>query len=491
MMVFQRFFKVERRLQTARTHYAIAGVLTLLCVPMSAGAGEGYDPFDTATQHPRAANEYWEGQARTLPCPGKDFVPDPLPLLAAVDLALCNNPRTRESWATAKASAAFTGVARSAYFPELDAVGTVERNRSRTEGVTTTTDDVTGLVTFDYLLFDFGGRAAALDEARQSLLAADWSHNATLQAIVLDAVRAFYLYFATQENVLAAQAAEQASLQSLQAAQARKSAGTSTRADVLQAQTAYAQARLTRTDAEGQAANARGTLASTLGLPADRPLTIVPPADLDASRLGAQALERLMETARTTRPDLLAAKSRVRAAESEVGVQESAHWPSVDLFASTRQNQLNRGVDPDAGEIGISLNLPLFTGFRTTYRVAEARGRLEEQVARRDRLENEISLDVWGSYQDLRTQEQALATTTELVASASESYEVALGRYKAGVGTVIDLLNAQSALADANAQRIAARYRWNAAKANLARAIGILEPSKLAGSETTGSDRKP
>ena len=59
---------------------------------------------------------------------------------------------------------------------------------------------------------------------------------------------------------------------------------------------------------------------------------------------------------------------------------------------------------------------------------------------------------------------------------------MALGRYKAGVGTVIDLLNAQSALADANAQRIAARYRWNAAKANLARAIGILEPARLAGS---------
>ena len=67
-------------------------------------------------------------------------------------------------------------------------------------------------------------------------------------------------------------------------------------------------------------------------------------------------------------------------------------------------------------------------------------------------------------------------TATELLASAQESYNVALARYRAGVGSITDLLNAQSALASAQLQVIQARFRWNLAKATLAKAIGLLEP---------------
>jgi outer membrane protein TolC len=102
------------------------------------------------------------------------------------------------------------------------------------------------------------------------------------------------------------------------------------------------------------------------------------------------------------------------------------------------------------------------------------------QTATRDRLATEVSLDVWRAYQDLQTQGQSLATTEELVASAQESYNAALARYKAGVGTIIDLLNAQSALASAQLQRIRARYQWNLAKVTLARAIGVLDPALIA-----------
>jgi outer membrane protein TolC len=98
-------------------------------------------------------------------------------------------------------------------------------------------------------------------------------------------------------------------------------------------------------------------------------------------------------------------------------------------------------------------------------------------------------LDVWRAYQDLRTQDQSLATATELTASAQESYDVALARYKAGVGTITDLLNAQSALANALLQKIQARYRWNVAKVTLARAIGVLEPNLVA--EHTPSQSSP
>jgi outer membrane protein TolC len=66
-------------------------------------------------------------------------------------------------------------------------------------------------------------------------------------------------------------------------------------------------------------------------------------------------------------------------------------------------------------------------------------------------------------------------TADDLIASAEQSNEVALGRYKAGVGSVLDLLSAQSALADARAQHVLARFEWSTSLAQLAHDAGILD----------------
>jgi outer membrane protein TolC len=125
--------------------------------------------------------------------------------------------------------------------------------------------------------------------------------------------------------------------------------------------------------------------------------------------------------------------------------------------------------------VGLSVNIPIFLGYQPTYRIRAAREQVEVQAATRDRLRNDVSLEVWQSYQTVRTQRESFAASTDLVTSATESWELALGRYRAGAGSVTDLLNAQSALAQARTQRIQARYRWNVAKVTLAKAIGTLD----------------
>ena len=192
--------------------------------------------------------------------------------------------------------------------------------------------------------------------------------------------------------------------------------------------------------------------------------------------MGERAVSELIDVARARRPDLAAAEAQVRAAESNVRVQQSFGKPTLSLFGQLGATQSIPGSDPRSGAIGLQINIPLFTGFQNSYQTLQARGQLELQQATRDRLATDVTLDVWRAYQDLRTQQQALATASELLASAQESYNVALARYRAGVGTITDLLNAQSALASAQLQVIQARYRWNLAKATLAKAIGVLEP---------------
>ena len=127
----------------------------------------------------------------------------------------------------------------------------------------------------------------------------------------------------------------------------------------------------------------------------------------------------------------------------------------------------------------MTLNVPIFSGFETTYRVRSAAAQADVKAAQRDRIRSQVALDVWRAYQSLNTATQSLKTTADLVASAEQSERVALGRYKAGVGTVLELLVAQSALANARLQRIQAALDWHVYRATLAQAMGALDYTLL------------
>jgi len=460
-----------------------AAAAVLLCLALSAAPVGAEDPFRTSGLRPGKASSFWQGPGGPDPCPDLAAPPDPLRLLDSIDLALCHNPRTRQSWATAKVSAAEVGVARSSFLPQASATAGAQRIEQRNTLYPYGQTQLYGTLSLSYLLFDFGGRDAQLEQARETLLASDWTHNATLQQVMLDAVHFHYQLYAAREAVDAAVASEKAALTSLEAARARQKAGTGTRADVLQAQTAYSQAQLNRTQAEGTAASAQGQLANALGTQIDRDVHIVAPPDLEAKQVIEQSVSDLLAVARERRPDLAAAEAQVRAAQSNIRVQEATGKPSISLFGNLSATQNDPGVDPRTGAIGLQVSIPLFTGYRVPYQIQVAREQLEVQQATRDQLRNDVALQVWQAYQDLRTQGQSLATATDLVRSAQESYDAALARFKAGVGNITDLLNAQSALASASVQRIQARYLWNVAKASLARAIGVLDPTLVARQE--------
>jgi len=121
----------------------------------------------------------------------------------------------------------------------------------------------------------------------------------------------------------------------------------------------------------------------------------------------------------------------------------------------------------------------LFTGFNRTYQIESAKAQLDVQRANLDQLDQSVSLDVWRAYQLLNTARVSFDSSEELLASAKQSERVAMGRYKAGVGTIIDLLNAQASHANARLQLIQAQYTWLTQKAQLAKALGRLDFSSI------------
>src|SRR5207245_9579426 len=123
-------------------------------------------------------------------------------------------------------------------------------------------------LTGSWLLFDFGGRSGSIGEAHAALLAADWTHNATLQNVVLAVEQAYFDYLGTKALLAAQQTTLAEAQNNLESAEQRHQVGLATIADELQARTALSQARLSLQAIEGQLQTTRGALALSMGLPA-------------------------------------------------------------------------------------------------------------------------------------------------------------------------------------------------------------------------------
>ncbi|OFZ66640.1 MAG: hypothetical protein A2V79_08075 [Betaproteobacteria bacterium RBG_16_56_24] len=492
-------------------HRHIIYTLLGLCCG-SAMAGEGLDPFDTGAMLPPRPALRAEGTAGD-PC--ADSMPNgTLNLLDVVNRALCNNPQTREVWANSRAQAAQVGVSKAGYLPSvsLDASG----NRTKT-GTAPSVDQRSVGVTLSYLLYDFGSRAANLENSRQLLAAASATQDSTVQVIFLAAVQAFYQAQAANAALDASIESERAAKESFAAAEARYNAGSSTLADKLQSQTAYSQATLNRITADGNMKNAKGALANMLGLDANVNVPLVAVRGFSASRTLSPALspqvrgvdsvplpsrERgwgegedlnvfehditaLIEEARQRRPDLQAAAAQVKAAEASADAARAAGRPTISLSASADQYN-SSGINTHGSSVGVNLNVPIFSGYAPAYRVRVADAQTDARNARFELLRSQVALDVWTAYQHLTTATQSLRTTADLLHSAEQSERVALGRYKAGVGNMLDVLNAQSALAGARQQRIQSTFDWNISRATLAHAMGSLDAGLLQTLSDTG-----
>lgn len=441
------------------------------------------DPFTTRALTADSPAASIAKPVAAMPCELAGVPQAPLSLSDVVERALCNNPQTHEAWANARAQAAQVGISRSANLPSLSASGELSRIESNRAGNTVAGNSYTQKsagVSLNYVLYDFGARTASIESAKQVLAAANAAQDTTIQTVFLAAVQAYYQIFATQSAVQAAAEAEKLSLEGLKAATARYEVGAGTPADKLQAQTAHSQAVLNRIQAEGAAKNAQGVLANVIGLDANAPVLIAPPAVQTPDENFERDVARLIDDARKNRPDLAAAEAQIKAAQADVEAAKASGKPSLSLTAGLNYSDTTVSDPLRSTTAGISLAVPLFTGYNTTYRIKAAQEQVMTRMAQRDLLSQQIALDVWKAYQSLLTGTQSLKSSADLVASAVQSERVATGRYKAGAGNLLEMLTAQSALASARQQNVQALYGWYIAKAALAQAMGQLDLAAIA-----------
>jgi outer membrane protein TolC len=398
-----------------------------------------------------------------------------------ISVALQNNPDTRSAWYAARSAADDWLSQKGNYYPQINAYANMSHTASSGAVTQPGGSKSTSVVSFDptvqltWLIFDLGGRDAAVDEKYQALLAADFTHNAAIQDTVSQVIQTYFLY----ANAKAVKKAYEISLDdaaaNLDAAKQRHENGIATIADVLQLKTALSQAQVNLDKADGQVQTIRGALATAMGLPANttfeiEELTLNPPVDSIT-----ETVDAYIKQAQENRPDLAAQRSKVEAALAHIRTTHSSQYPSLS-FSDT----LGGGIDNRTSQwenqntAMLKLSIPIFQGNSLRYEELKAQEDANKQKATLDKLEQTVIYEVWSSYFSLKTAAQQVKTNNDLIESAQQSHDVALGRYKEGVGGYLDLLAAQSALESARAQRVVAMADWYISLAQLTRDTGML-----------------
>jgi outer membrane protein len=405
----------------------------------------------------------------------------PRSLSDLVELALLRDATTRAVWQDARAAAAVAGSRRTLFLPTLDLGSTLQRQLPQSSPTRTATEQTTAGVAagITWILLDLGARGALVDEADQLLLAARLAEHAAVADLVLRVEQTYFQFLAARALVDAQTAAVKQAERSLAAAEDRRRAGLATIAEVLQARTALSQAQLVLQQLEGQSLALRGALATLAGLP--------PTAELEVGALPAEVkqagvepgVEELLQAAAARNPDVARARAQADAAGARARAASRAYAPVLSFQADAGHTWYlspDDANDADTWSVGFGLRFPLLEGLvRPAYDALGARAQSDAARARADATAQRVALDVWVSFQGLRTAGRRVATSRDLLASATASAQVAQGRYEEGVGSILDLLTAQAALESARAEEVRARADYLVSLAQLARATGRAE----------------
>jgi outer membrane protein len=480
----------------------------LLCISVPAHGQSMFgaiDPFNTSKKVAPGPDQRWipEQALPQVPPPATlQSLPaelnKPVSLAQLTEIALALNIRTRQAWMQARVEAAQSGIDHAGDFPQINGLisDRIARNVSGTSGLQGGgTIDLSGnsiaiprglpysvfttygpTLSLSYVLFDFGKRAADKEATEYRLLAANLAQNRTLQDVAFQVEQAYYRVLGFEQLVRATRESLKNFQTGLDATQRRHDSGLATVADVYRSETQVGQAQLVLSRNEGELSKARGLLAGAVGLPVNFPLQLQPMTTTPPVTEITRSMDDLLTIAKANRPDLVAAEARARAARATARAEVRAGLPTLQFISQyTRQNYTSALTAQDAYFFGLNLNVPIFSGFGDTYR--QRRRDEEAKIAdtARDQIYTQTEQDVWQAYFDLQTAATSIASSANLVKSASQSADAAVARYQGGVGSLLDLITAQLDDTNAKVQEIQSRLDWYQALARLNFALGAFD----------------
>ena len=335
-----------------------------------------------------------------------------------------------------------------------------------TRTVTTWTTSTVARVSLSQLLFDFGKNLASTEVARKLADVALEDTELQRQLVTQTVKESFTnINFAQRLIQVQEQALERANL-NLRSARGFFEVGTRPKSDVTRAEVDVANARVLLIQARNAERLARVALATAMGLMATTPLTIqdnliYQPVSIDRVRLADDALKYRPES-RQARLNAEAAVYRAKRATRDF-------FPDITgggFYGAARQDM------NEVWELNVALSWSIFDGGNKIARLREAKANVDAARARVRATELDISREVEQSVNNVIEADERIQAAQVAVVSAQENFRLAQGRFDAGVGTILELTDAQLALTQAQNQEAQALADYRIALARLDRAVG-------------------
>jgi len=404
-------------------------------------------------------------------------------LPALIDIAQRNNPETRVAWESARQAAQAVGEANATLLPRLAAsvVGGYQRVSTPiqlplvgTRTLATDVQEVVPVLSLEWLLFDFGERAAAVRAARHLTTVANVEFNQVHQQLVFDVSQAYHAAVAAAQKRTAAERAMGAARQILAAAETGRARGVGTRVQVAQARQQLAQAQLSLTNARGEGEAAHVALNAVLGLPQATRVRLAAPGPLPAA--STRALDQVIDAALAERADIIAAVAQLRAAEAGVDVAQAGFMPKVGVVGALARddNRFRINNSPTLGtpleQTGVLLGvtLPLTEGGLRRSRLRSAYARVRAAQAQVAAVRDAAAREIAAAYAALRTALAAHRSARAVVAASRVTVDAARKGLDVGLGTLTEAVAAEQALMEAEEVLADARRDAFDAATNLA-----------------------
>ena len=394
----------------------------------------------------------------------------------AVRIGLENHPRIKAATEKIGSQQAVLGQQMAAYYPTVSLSNQYRTNQSSTNGgADTAADSYSSQASFNMTLYNFGKREGNVQAARETLDATRQDFTTTIQDVVVGIKQSYYVYLASQALVKVRQDTVRNRDLLVRQAQGFYEVGTRARIDVARAEANLYSARADLIAAENGVKIAWVTLRNAMGSPR---LSEQPVAEDSPEVELSMNLSTARSIAFDARSELKSFAAQKRASDQLLAAARRGHLPDLILDTSygrrhvSNDGNLNTFPLQPVWSVQLSLNIPIFDGFKTTNRVEETLHNYNNVRAQEEDRRQQIALEVEQSYLRVVETQERIKATESAAKAAKENLDLAQGRYQVGVGSIIEITDAETTYTDAITTYIRTVYDYKIADAQLARAMG-------------------
>lgn len=319
-------------------------------------------------------------------------------------------------------------------------------------------------------LFDAGATSDLVRSIKHNITAQDFEVKKTAFDIVLGVKNAFYDVLKKKDLLEVSKTALTTSEKHLEQSKELYKEGLVPRSDVVKSEVQVSNARLDVVKTENALLSAKANLATAMGQPVTTDFNVV--ASDEGLLPILPSFKDSLLIAYDQRPELKGSHAKIESAKASIDQAKSGLYPNLSFDASYGWQQAEFSPSEKKWSVGLTIGIPIFEQLTAKSKINQAAANLAGLKATETQTTRSIELDVQQAWLSLKEAMERFDVTKKTLEQAEEDMRVSEGRYKEGLGNILEVIDAQTALTQAKTNSVVALYDIASAGAKLDRAIG-------------------